>query len=840
MQLWKSNFWWLAGTLSLLTLGQVASAAAPLGDRSTTLHSEHTETKVTRSLAESPLQRRIAQADTATIRVTRIDLNRGDGRLEIALETAEGKPLQVESDKFTTEGNSLIADIPNAVLSLQTAQTFRADSPTSEIASVIVTQIAPNRIQVRVTGKNAIPKSAVTLKTSGSIYSLNPVEDLEIQVTGSKRTPYRAPNATTATRTDTPLIDIPQSIQVIPQQVLKDQQVTRVGDAVRNVSGVTIGQGFGSSADGFIIRGFSAPNTLIDGFKGSPDTSSFSTIPETSTLERIEVLKGPASILYGNVQPGGIINLVRKKPLDKPTYNAEVSLGSFSSYQANVDLSGPLNTDKSVLYRLNGNYLNSASFRDFTQIDRVVITPQVSWKIGDRTTLNINSEYLKDRRPFDLGLIAFGTGVADIPISRRLGEPGDFRKVESIAIGSTLEHKFSDDWQIHNGIRFDKFNNQTSRFQYSSLDESTGELLRSYLGTTSVRNNYTIQTDLIGKFNTGSIGHQLLVGVDYANASEVGSGGFSDPGFPINIFNPSYGAIVPTNTNRFSNNDRNNNVGIYVQDQIAFSPQFKALIGGRVDLTNQSTDNGTTTSTQSDTAFSPRVGVVYQPTPEISLYTSLSTSFNPNLFTLTATNEFLKPERGTQYEVGIKGNLFNNRLSTTLAFFDINKTNLAVIDPSNTERSLAIGAAKSQGIELDISGEIVPGWNAIASYAYTDARVTQGDEFAPTGSRLLNSPKNTASLWTSYQLQSGDLKGLGAGIGVFYVGDRSGNSANTYFLPSYLRTDASIFYRKEDWSFSLGAKNLFGVRYIKSSLDRLFETEPGEPFTLMGTVSVKF
>lgn len=547
--------------------------------------------------------------------------------------------------------------------------------------------------------------------------------------------------------------------------------------------------------------------------------------------------------MYGNIEPGGVINLVRKKPLDKPSYEVELSLGSFSNFQTSVDLSGPLNNDKSVLYRLNSVYENSSSFRDFTNIDRFVISPQLSWKISDQTLLNISIDYLKDRRPFDLGLIAFGTGVADIPISRRLGEPNDFRKVETITVGSTLEHKFNDNLQLRNSIRFNKFNNETSRFQYDSLNESTGELLRNYRSTIGDRTNFTIQTDLIGKFNTGSIGHQLLVGVDYANIREIGTGKSTDGIFPINIFNPVYGAAIPTEfTSRFDESYRSNNVGIYVQDQITFSPQFKALIGGRLDFASQeNTDNlSAITTTQNDTAFSPRVGVVYQPTPEISLYGSFSTSFNPNFFALTAANTLLKPERGTQYEVGIKANLLDNRLTATLAFFDITKTNVAGTDPNNPDFPLPIGAVKSQGVELDIAGEISPGWNVIASYAYTDARVTQGDDFALTGSRLLNSPRNTASLWTSYQLQTGQFKGLGAGIGVFYVGDRSGDSTNTYFLPGYLRTDVSIFYRKENWSFSLSAKNLFGVRYIKSGLDRLFETEPGEPFTLTGTVSIKF
>lgn len=308
----------------------------------------------------------LAQVQAATVQVTNVRVDSTDSGLEITLETADDKPLQVDATKFRSQGNSLIADIPNAVLRLPNAQAFNAENPTEEITNVRVVQQDTSSIRVTVTGNNALPKTEVTLKTGGLAYSLNPegeTPEEEVVVTGERLgSGYAAPDASTATRTDTPISDIPQSIQVVPQQVLKDQQVIQASEALRNVSGVQLAITGGGSEDIYFIRGFQQNINLRDGFRDSDQK-----LVETANLERIEVLKGPASVLYGNVDPGGVINFVTKQPLRDPFYAFGVQAGSFGLVRPFVDLSGPLNPERTLLYRLNTVYQHGGIFGTLTK-----------------------------------------------------------------------------------------------------------------------------------------------------------------------------------------------------------------------------------------------------------------------------------------------------------------------------------------------------------------------------------------------------------------------------------------------------------------------------------------
>lgn len=303
----------------------------------------------------------LAQVEATTVQVTGVKLERTDAELEITLETAESKPLQVDATKFRTDGNNLIADIPNVVLALPDAQGFSADNPTGDIANVQVIQLDANNIRITVVGRGALPTTEVTLRTGAFAYSLNPegeTPEEELVVTG-EQDGYTVPEASTATLTDTPLRDIPQSIQVVPQQVIKDQGITRIVDAVRNVSGTQIGGGYGNLFGEVRIRGFGA-GQLVDGFTGLLPVNG-------ANIEQVEILKGPASVLYGEGDPGGLVNYVTKKPLSNPYYFASFTAGSYDYYNPAIDLSGPLTTDKRLLYRLNVSYENSGSYRDYIE-----------------------------------------------------------------------------------------------------------------------------------------------------------------------------------------------------------------------------------------------------------------------------------------------------------------------------------------------------------------------------------------------------------------------------------------------------------------------------------------
>ncbi|KAM3105995.1 TonB-dependent receptor plug domain-containing protein [Phormidesmis sp. 146-33] len=414
-----------------------------------------TETKFTHhNRHATTVKEWIAQIEAATVQVTGVSLNRTDAGLEIVLQTAEGKPLQIDASKFRSEGNNRIADIPNAVLVLPGSQAFVADNPTADIASVRVVQQETNIVRVSVAGINSLPTSEVSLKAGRLSYSLNsePDEpDEEIVVTEQQQRGYRVPNASTATRTDTPLRDIPGSIQVIPRQILDDQKTTRIQEALENVSGVRKeGNYGGTDAGGFNIRGFAQDGNFRNGLA---DNDFYSTV-DTANIDRIEVLKGPASVLFGQAEPGGIVNVVTKQPLRTPYYSAEFNVGSYAFYRPSFDISEPLTPNSSVLYRLNAAYQNSESFRDFNFTERVFVAPVITWNISDRTTLTFDLEYQNSNYLFDRGLLSLGDRPAPIPISRLIGLPQSVYDDSTFRVGYRLEHQFSKDWQLRNAFSF--------------------------------------------------------------------------------------------------------------------------------------------------------------------------------------------------------------------------------------------------------------------------------------------------------------------------------------------------------------------------------------------------
>ncbi|OKH27000.1 TonB-dependent siderophore receptor [Chroogloeocystis siderophila] len=767
-----------------------------------------------------------------------------DAEIEVLLTPSQ----QLQPVITSVLGNTYIVEIPNAVLVLADGEEFRTQEPSAEIAEVTVTNLPNNRVQVAITGVNEPPTVTISSDRQRLVLSVTPPpptaeEIIEILVTGEQVQGYIVPNASTATRTDTPLRDIPQSIQVIPQQVLEDQQVIRLDEALRNVSGVVPGDNFAGTRDQFIIRGFPQFNTFRDGVRDSRNI-----LQETTNIERIEVLKGPASVLFGNLEPGGIVNIIPKRPLRDPFYAAEVQVGNFGLIRPQIDVSEPLNAERS-LYRLNVAYERAQGFRDFEQdIERVFIAPVFSWAISDRTNLLLEFEYLRDERPFDRGLVAIGDTIADIPIDRILGEPDDFRRNEAVSAGYALEHRLSENWQIRNAFRFSASDTLDFKADPDSLDETTGNLSRTFSSNDDLRETYELQTALLGQFTTGEIAHQVVFGVDLARVFSQGTNFLLPEGETpsINIFAPVYDAIARPTLNDLTELGRDSrsqvdSLGIYLQDQVSILDNLKLLVGGRFDIVEQDSVFNDSPSARRDDVFSPRFGLVYQPINPISLYASYSQSFAPN-FGTTADGTPLEPERGTQYEIGVRAELLEGRLISNLAFYELTKTNIATSDPNDPTFNfyIPIGEQRSRGIELDIGGEILPGWNVIASYAYTDAVITSGTFGIPDGNLPANVPQHSGSLWTTYEIQRGNLQGLGFGLGLFLVGARQGDNENTFELPSYLRTDAAVYYRQDNWRLALNLRNLFDVAYFESVEYGRTTIKPGAPFTVVGSIAIEF
>ncbi|NEQ34424.1 MAG: TonB-dependent siderophore receptor, partial [Leptolyngbya sp. SIO4C5] len=500
---------------------------------------------------------------------------------------------------------------------------------------------------------------------------------------------------------------------------------------------------------------------------------------------------------------------------------------------------------------LNALFRREDFYRDFdVPIERAFIAPVVSWAIDDRTDLLLELEYSNETRPTDFGgLPAFGDRVADVPSDRITGEPDDNAQNEFLRIGYQFEHRFSDSWKVRNSFRYINFDNEfVSNIAFRVIDEDAGDLFRIWVQNAQPIESYELQTNVVGEFSTGSIDHTLLAGVDLYRRDFTSFQRIDFTPQPLfNIFDPIYGVPRPESFNDpipKAGASRTDNLGIYVQDQVALLDNLFLLAGLRYDTIAQESENFDldTSDSQSDDAFTPRLGLVYQPIDEISLYGSYSTSFRPNSGT-TRSGELLNPEAGEQFEIGARAELLGGNLIANLALFHITKQNVATADPTALPGQnfvVATGEQRSQGIELDIIGEIRPGWNIVANYAYTDADVTQ-DNTGLEGNRLFGVPEHNINLWTTYEIQTGDLAGLGFGLGINYVSDRFGDNANSFMLEDYFLTNAAISYERDNWRAALNFRNLFDVQYIDSSEgSRTIENRPGEGLTIIGSLSFEF
>ena len=533
----------------------------------------------------------------AVVQVSEVRVNPTEAGVEIVLVLADGGELEVLPFQ---DGARWIADIPNAQLREGVEQSTVA----AGIAQVSVQPLDDNTIRVIVVGEAGAPTGMVDRQEGTLIFTVTSAEadSLRLVVTGeAEGSDYFAPRATTATRTDTPLLDIPQAVQVIPEQVLDDQQVSDLDEALENVSGVVADSGEGAGVE-FSLRGFQGARVLRNGFNvaGGDPLSSILALPEVANLEQIEVLKGPASILYGEIQPGGVINLVTKRPTAEPLYNFELQAGSNGFFRPQLDISDQLAPD--VRYRLNFLVERDDGFRDFDQeINREFVAPVVTWDISDRTNFTVDLEYLTDERPFDTGLLAVGDSVIAVPQDRIVGERDDVVERDFFSTGYELNHRFSENWSVRNAFRYNSQHYDSNAFFPLAFDQATGLVSQLNSATKWYQDYAGVQTDLVGTFETGSIDHTLLFGVDYSR-SRANINALIDPPIPtnlstINIFDPVYGVAQRRSFDEFSAAARVQDVnttrfGVFLQDQIDFSDALKLVAGVRYENVEQDLTNG--------------------------------------------------------------------------------------------------------------------------------------------------------------------------------------------------------------------------------------------------------
>jgi iron complex outermembrane recepter protein len=456
--------------------------------------------------------------------------------------------------------------------------------------------------------------------------------------------------------------------------------------------------------------------------------------------------------------------------------------------------------------------------------------------------VSVYAQFRSEAKTADEGIPVIGTQIPNIPRDRFFGE--EFGKIDTTTfnVGYTVNHKFSDAWSIRHNSQYLFFDFNRYYPTLDSIDETTGDISRTAYATKGKYSRFTTSADVTGKIATGNIQHTLLFGTEFRYGVENPAFQFSTAYDPINLFNPVYTRRPYDRNFEFFRNDNFSTFAVYLQDQIALSPELKVVAGARYDTSRQfrtTQDLGFPREefTQIDSALSPRIGIVYQPIQPLSLYAAYTRSFAPSFGARRNNGNPFAPETGQQLEVGLKADL-SKQLSLTLAAYDLKKQNVETPDPANPDFSIQTGEQTSRGVELDLTGRILPGLNVTLAYAYTDAFISRDNTF-PVGNRLSDVPFHQASLLTNYEFQSGSLKGFGVGFGLYYVGGRQGDLTNSYELPSYLRTDAMVSYKQDNWKAQLNFRNLFNQNYFVSNFGDRF-VSPGAPFNITASLGVEF
>jgi iron complex outermembrane recepter protein len=765
---------------------------------------------------------------------------------------------------------ALCCSLPATLLGLAIApaygETLSGEQPSLETVTETITETVTTQGFIAEAADSQQAADLLQPSDAGVINSTlmaQAVEEEEEEIvlqgsTESETTPYQPPDSSLGTRTDTPILNVPQAVQAVPKQVLEDRGVRSVPESLRNVSGVQSGR-IAPDAGAFspVIRGFQSENVLRNGLR--EESARFST--ETGNIERIEVLKGPASVLFGQGDLGGTVNIVTKQPLDKPYFGLSYQVGQFGVHRPAIDISGPLNKD-GLAYRLNTGFSRAASFKPFEESESFLFTPIVRLVDDGKTKLTAELEYLKTRSSGNApDLPADGTIIpiagSQIKLDSNLGDPSLAESQSyTTRIGYQVEHKFSDEWSFRHELQSSNFDlpENTNYTNLGFVNPRNPRRLR--LGLTinpSQVSSLTINQSILGKFKTGGLAHQALLGVEYANNTIDDTIDIRVLPRQIDILNIVTTPQDPSRAVSVFSQDtetKRNSIGVYVQDQITIGKNLIVLLGGRFDSAKQTYNDLIDPSEsleRTDSAFSPRAGIVFKPSENVSLYASYSKSFKPVIGrtkTFDATTNTLiegapfEPEKGSQFEVGVKANLLKDRLSATLAYYNLTRSNVTTSGVNETFSQLQIGKQRSRGVELDLAGQLTPGWNVIATYAYADATITEDNRFS-VGNRLVNVPRHAYSLWTTYELQAGGLKGLGLGLGLYGQGKRSGDLINSFDVPSFLRTDAALFYRQKNWRVGVNFQNLFNVKYYEGARDRN-RVIPGAPFAVTATIGVEF
>jgi iron complex outermembrane receptor protein len=714
----------------------------------------------------------------------------------------------------------------------------------------------------------------------------------EVEVLGRQETTYKSNYSLVGTRTSTDLIDVPQSISTVTKELMEDRQAYRLTEVVKNVAGVTQY----SHYDDFTIRGFrngyESGFRLLNGLRsGFSYGNAFTQAPLTVNLERVEVLKGPGAALFGDINPGGTINMVTKKPLAVDRKALTFSTGSFNTTRMTADFTGPLTDKQNVLYRFNAGYEKTNTFRDVNDTKSLMLAPTVTFLVSDNTTLNAELVYNHSDGFLDRGLPIKSNDLYGVARSFTLSQPSDYFRTSTYYLNASLTHKFNN-WLSFNASYLDfTYNENLSEHRtLNSYDNSdptkpANSLMNlRYFDRRAEEYTKNLSAYFVLNRTTGSVAHKVVLGADYIRfntdresamfearqriATTAAGSTVTQRIVPLqfDLNKPTYEIRDPSTYIRRPTpqffidyiNSIYHTTGIYVQDQIEVTPRLGLLLGARYELFADERDYGDGSANIAQTKLLPRAGLTYALRDNLNYFASYSAGFRPlkpeyiRFPERYGRTEAFSPETSYQLETGLKGEFFDRALFATAAIYQIVKRNQLVNTGSLTADGAPVyrqnGQARSRGVEVELTGNILPNFSLNANYAFNHTEVLEADLAAENGQPLANAPKNSGGLWAKYTFLTPGLRGLGLAVGGNYVGSRrfenqvaplDGGTPYWAYWPSYAVADVALFYTVNRFNFHVNVNNLFDKYYFVGGYD-FFRASPGAPRNYMATLGYSF
>jgi catecholate siderophore receptor len=680
-----------------------------------------------------------------------------------------------------------------------------------------------------------VDEETLALRPVSGAYELEPVEVVARRGGAGEVT-------STATRTPTPLRDVPQAVTVVSRALITEQAMQGMGDVTRYVPGVTMGQGEGNRDQPTIRGNISTSTFFVNGMRD--DVQYFR---DLYNVDRVEVLKGPNALIFGRGTGGGLINRVSKEADWTPVRELTLQGGSYDTRRGAVDFGQGVS--ESVALRFNGMYENSDRFRHDVNLERYGINPTVTVAAGSRTRITADYEHFSDYRTADRGIPSFAGRPAQTDIRTFFGDPSQSWSDAGIdAVTAMLEHQLSSSLQFRSRVLVGDYDKMYQNVFPGSVD-STGTLVSlSAYNNRNDRNNLLSQTDLTWRASTGSVRHTLVAGLDFGrqvsrNLRKTGFFDGTETSVNVPLDRPTIRRPVvfrPGDTDA-DNRVRVHSAGVFLQDQVALTPYLQLIGGARVerfDLTFHNFRNGEDLE-RTDDLFSPRAGVVVKPVELLSLYGSYGVSYLPSagdqFSSLTATSETLEPEKFENYELGAKLDLAHG-LALTGAVYQLDRSNTSAPDPRDPARTVQTGSQRTRGVEVGATGNVTERWEVAAGYALQDAEITSRTSQAEPGAKVPVVPRHTLSVWNRYQLQ----RRWGVGLGVLYQDDMFASIDNTVTLPSFTRFDAGVFFTlSEHLRAQVNVENLLDEEYFITSHSNN-NISPGSPRAVRASMTAGF